>query len=60
MTSFLDRQLTSQHLHLHRDPEVSVTGAGCCASERQPDRCQARWDLWEGSVKQSIAFESAI
>lgn len=60
MTSFLDRQLTSQPLHLPRNRGVWVTGVGCCVSERQSDRCQARWDLWEASVKQSITFETAI
>lgn len=29
-------------------------------SERHPDRCQARWDLWEASMKQSITFKTAI
>lgn len=60
MTSFLNRQLTSQPLHLPGDRGVWVTGAGCYVSERQPDRCQAQWDLWEASVKQSITFETAI
>lgn len=45
VTSFRNRQLTSQPLHLPRGRGVWVSGAAWRVSERQPDRCQAPWDL---------------
>lgn len=60
MTSFHNRQLTSQPLHLLRGRRVWVSGAALRVPARQPDRCQAPRDLREASVKQSITFETAF
>lgn len=62
MTSFYNRQLTSQPLHLLRGRRAWVSGAALRVSALrvsapQSDRCQ---DLWQASMKQSITFETAF